>query len=123
MNKSRNFVIVKMEVGDRRPCLCETYKGQLVARRTFFEHEKRRKAPKRSMDSRAALAVDPLDADISSFDNEVELSSHLLDQVSSRRFSDSGDSSPPSKRMAAHSDISKLAAVRLSSSVTAVPLV
>ena len=66
------------------------------------------------MDSRAALAVDPFDADVSSSDNEVELSSHLLDQVSSRRFSDSSDSSPPSKRIAAHSDISKLAAVRLS---------
>ena len=79
-----------MEFPDRKKCFCTECCGQLVARRTFYEHQKRnalRRESRRDFES----IPDPFDADISSDEDD------MFPESSSTVHSVSEDGMPSSK--------------------------
>ena len=89
---------------DRRACFCNRCNGQLVARRTFYEHKKRH-AFVEEVFGREKPLMDPFDADISSSEDDLDganekgdLDEALGEIVESKDVcSKPGDGIPPPK--------------------------
>ena len=81
--------LTKMDALDRRKCFCAECLGQLVARRTFYEH-RRRSALRKKTCMDIETIPDPFDADISSDDDGSEGS--LLNPKLSSTFDNDSDS-------------------------------
>ena len=60
-----------MDRADRRPCFCDNCRGQIVARRTFYEHSKKCSFPEEVHEN--VPIVDPFDADVSSSEDDLDL--------------------------------------------------
>ena len=78
-----------MEFLDRKKCFCNECCGQLVARRTFYEHQKRNLSRREACRDLKSIP-NPFDADISSEKDDV------LPKISSTVYGVSDDKMPSS---------------------------
>ena len=83
-----------MEFTDRRKCFCSECKGQLVARRTLYEH-KRRNLLKKENYTDIEPITDPFDADISS---DEDVSRLEAPSTTNLVVSDSDEGRPSAKQ-------------------------